>query len=397
MNKLNIHEYQSKEIFKAYGVPTLKGFMVENTEEAKEKAALFRSDVIVVKAQVHAGGRGKAGGVILVKSLDEAVKATGKLIGKSLVTHQTSPEGQVVQKVYLEEGCDIESEFYLSLIVNRKKSCYTFIASSAGGMDIEEVAKTSPESIIYVDIDPSIGLKSYHIYRIANFLNLDKKALKDILEGLYSCFTNKDVSLLEINPLVLTKESRLIALDAKMSFDDNALYRHPDIMKYKDESEEDKEEIEAAKHDLAYVKLDGNIGCLVNGAGLAMATMDSIHMAGGSPANFLDVGGSASVEMVSKGFEILLSNPKVGGIFVNIFGGIMRCDTIGKGIVNAVENLECKVPIVVRLEGTNANIGLEIISNSKINAILAEDMDDGAMKIVSLVGNKEAAHEHLGR
>ena len=394
---MDIHEYQSKEILKEYGVPTLKGYLAESKDEAKEKASCIKTDVAVVKAQIHAGGRGKAGGVILTKTLDELVDAAGKLIGKPLVTHQTSPEGQMVRKVYIEEGCNIDSEFYLSLIVNRKKSCFTFIASSAGGMDIEEVAKTSKESIIYVDVDPSIGLKPFHVFRIANFLNLDKNSLNDILTGVYNCFIEKDVSLLEINPLVLTKESKLIALDAKMSFDDNALYRHPDIVAYKDESEEDPDETEATKHGLAYVKLDGNIGCLVNGAGLAMATMDAIHLAGGSPANFLDVGGSASVEMVSKGFEIILSNSNVEGIFVNIFGGIMLCDTIAKGIINAIESLVVKVPIVIRLEGKNAEIGLDLIAKSQINVVLAEDMNDGAKKIVSLVEDKEEIREHLGR
>ncbi|HKK95361.1 MAG TPA: ADP-forming succinate--CoA ligase subunit beta [Anaerovoracaceae bacterium] len=382
---MNIHEYQSKEVFKSYGIPTLDGYKAESLEEAEEKAELVKTDVSVVKAQIHAGGRGKAGGVILAKSKKEILAAAEKLLGEPLITHQTSKYGQIVKKIYLEEGCNIDKEYYLSLIVNRKKSCFTFIASSEGGMDIETVAKTNGDAIVYVDIDPELGLKNFHINRIANFLDLDKKKLAAILNGIYKCFVEKDVSLLEINPLVLTKEGEIIALDAKMSFDDNALFKHPDILKYKDESEEEKEENEANKHGLAYVKLDGNIGCLVNGAGLAMATMDAIHLAGGSPANFLDVGGSASVEMVSKGFEIILSNINVKGIFINIFGGIMRCDTIAEGIIKAASDLDIKVPIVVRLEGANADIGLEILSNSDINVMLAEDMDDGASKIVSLI------------
>lgn len=385
VNELNIHEYQSKEVFRAYGIPTLDGYMAESLEEAKEKAESLTTKVSVVKAQIHAGGRGKAGGVILAKSKEEILDAAEKLLGKALVTHQTSKEGQIVRKIYLEEGCNIDKEYYLSLIVNRKKSCFTFIASSEGGMDIETVAKTNGDAIVYVDIDPALGLKGFHITRIANFLDLDKKKLSVILNGIYKCFTEKDVSLLEINPLVLTKEGEIIALDAKMSFDDNALFKHPDILNYKDESEEEKEETEATKHGLAYVKLDGSIGCLVNGAGLAMATMDAIHLAGGSPANFLDVGGSASVEMVSKGFEIILSNKNVKGIFINIFGGIMRCDTIAEGIIKAASDMDIKVPIVVRLEGANADIGLEILSKSDINVKLADDMDDGAAKIVSLI------------
>ena len=385
VNELNIHEYQSKEVFRAYGIPTLDGYMAESLEEAKEKAELLTTKVSVVKAQIHAGGRGKAGGVILAKSKEEVLDAAEKLLGKALVTHQTSKEGQIVRKIYLEEGCNIDKEYYLSLIVNRKKSCFTFIASSEGGMDIETVAKTNGDAIVYVDIDPALGLKGFHITRIANFLDLDKKKLSVILNGIYKCFIEKDVSLLEINPLVLTKEGEIIALDAKMSFDDNALFKHPDILNYKDESEEEKEETEATKHGLAYVKLDGSIGCLVNGAGLAMATMDAIHLAGGSPANFLDVGGSASVEMVSKGFEIILSNKNVKGIFINIFGGIMRCDTIAEGIIKAASDMDIKVPIVVRLEGANADIGLEILSKSDINVKLADDMDDGAAKIVSLI------------
>ena len=385
VNKLNIHEYQSKEVFRAYGIPTLNGYMAESLEEAKEKAELLSTEVSVVKAQIHAGGRGKAGGVILAKSKEEIHSAAEKLLGKALVTHQTSKEGQIVRKIYLEEGCNIDKEYYLSLIVNRKKSCFTFIASSEGGMDIETVAKTNGDAIVYVDIDPALGLKNFHITRIANFLDLDKKKLTVLLKGIYKCFIEKDVSLLEINPLVLTKEGEIIALDAKMSFDDNALFKHPDILNYKDESEEEKEETEAIKHGLAYVKLDGSIGCLVNGAGLAMATMDAIHLAGGSPANFLDVGGSASVEMVSKGFEIILSNKNVKGIFINIFGGIMRCDTIAEGIIKAASDMDIKVPIVVRLQGAYATEGLEILSNSDINVMLAEDMDDGASKIVSLI------------
>lgn len=382
---MNIHEYQSKEVFRAYGIPTLNGYMAESLEEAKEKAELLTTEISVVKAQIHAGGRGKAGGVILAKSKEEILMAAEKLLGKALVTHQTSKEGQIVRKIYLEEGCNIDKEYYLSLIVNRKKSRFTFIASKEGGMDIETVAKTNGEAIVYVDIDPELGLKDFHITRIANFLDLDKKKLAALLKGIYKCFTEKDVSLLEINPLVLTKEGEIIALDAKMSFDDNSLFKHADILEYKDESEEEKEETEATKHGLAYVKLDGSIGCLVNGAGLAMATMDAIHLAGGSPANFLDVGGSASVQMVSKGFEIILSNKNVKGIFINIFGGIMRCDTIAEGIIKAANDMDIKVPIVVRLEGANADIGLEMLANSGINVMLAHDMDDGAAKIVSLI------------
>lgn len=364
---------------------------MEDASQIESQARKIETDIAVIKAQIHAGGRGKAGGVKVVDSLEEAIKTGKSLLGKNLITHQTGPKGEKINVIYIEEGCEIDKEFYISLIINRKKGCFTFMVSTAGGMEIEEIAKNSPEAILTLDIDPVIGVKAFHGYRLANFLNLEQNKVQAIIEGMYNAFIEKDMSLLEINPLVLTKNQDILALDAKISFDDNALYRQEDVQKLADYSARDRLENEAVDAGLAYVKLEGEIGCLVNGAGLAMATMDAIYMAGGKPANFLDVGGSADVDMVSKGFEILIKDQSVKGIFVNIFGGIMQCDTIAQGILKAAKQMTKSIPIVVRLEGTNALEGNQMIQESQLNIVMAENMDQGAEKIIALMmANEEA-------
>jgi len=385
---LDIHEHQAKELLKEYNIPTPKGKAVFSVEEALIAAKELPGPVYVVKAQIHAGGRGKAGGVKVVKDLEELKNAAETILGQKLITHQTSSEGKLVQRLYIEDGCNIDSEYYFSMVIDRVSSRISLIASTEGGMDIEKVAEENPEKILSFNIDPTIGFQPFHSRLIANSLNLTGTSFKqagDFFSQLYKLFTENDASLLEINPLVLTSENNLIALDAKMSFDNNALYRHPKIMALRDETEEDPAEILASKYDLAYIKLDGTIGCLVNGAGLAMATMDIIKLKGSSPANFLDVGGSATKEKVTEAFKIILSDEAVEGILVNIFGGIMRCDIIAEGVVAAAKALSLTKPLVVRLAGTNVDEGKKILSDSGLKITPADDLDDAAVKIVNAV------------
>ena len=385
---MDIHEHQAKELLKEYNIPTPKGKAVFSVEEALIAAKELPGPVYVVKAQIHAGGRGKAGGVKVVKDLEALKNAAETILGQKLITHQTSSEGKLVQRLYIEDGCDIVSEYYFSMVIDRVSSRISLIASTEGGMDIEKVAEENPEKILSFNIDPTIGFQPFHSRLIANSLNLTGTSFKqagDFFSQLYKLFTENDASLLEINPLVLTSENNLIALDAKMSFDNNALYRHPKIMALRDETEEDPAEILASKYDLAYIKLDGTIGCLVNGAGLAMATMDIIKLKGSSPANFLDVGGSATKEKVTEAFKIILSDEAVEGILVNIFGGIMRCDIIAEGVVAAAKALSLTKPLVVRLAGTNVDEGKKILSDSGLKITPADDLDDAAVKIVNAV------------
>ena len=385
---MNIHEHQAKELLRQYNIPTPSGYVAFTTEEAIKVSKKLPGPIFVVKAQIHAGGRGKAGGVKVVKNLDEVKNSAETILGKNLITHQTGPEGKLVQRLYIEDGCDISAEYYFSMVVDRVTSRVSVIASTEGGMDIEQVAKETPEKILSFNIDPTIGFQPFHSRLIANELKLEGSSFKQagkFFNQLYKLFTEKDASLLEINPLVLTSENNLIALDAKMSFDNNALFKHPDIMSLRDETEEDPAEILASKFDLAYIKLDGTIGCLVNGAGLAMATMDIIKLKGASPANFLDVGGSATKEKVTEAFKIILSDSAVEGILVNIFGGIMRCDIIASGVVAAAKTLSLSKPLVVRLAGTNVEEGKKILRDSGLKIIPADDLDDAAIKIVSAV------------
>ncbi|HCV88649.1 MAG TPA: ADP-forming succinate--CoA ligase subunit beta [Alphaproteobacteria bacterium] len=383
---MNIHEHQAKALLAGFGVPVPRGEAAFSVDEAVAGANALGGPVYVVKAQIHAGGRGKAGGVKVVKSVDEVRDVATALLGKTLVTHQTGPQGREVQRLYVEEGCDIGDELYLSLLVDRGNSRVTFIASSEGGMDIEEVAETHPEKILSLGIDPATGLQPHHVRRLAAVMGLSKdtaKQLPSFLSGLYRAFTELDASLVEINPLVVTGSGDLLALDAKMSFDGNALYRHADLMDLRDLAEEDPAEVRASEFELNYIKLDGNIGCMVNGAGLAMATMDIIQLRGGSPANFLDVGGSATAERVTEAFKIILSDANVKGILVNIFGGIMRCDIIAEGVVSAARTLGLDKPLVVRLEGTNVEEGKKIMADSGLDIIPADNLADAATKIVA--------------
>ena len=385
---MNIHEHQAKELLRSYTIPTPTGYVAFTTDEAVKVAKKLPGPVFVVKAQIHAGGRGKAGGVKVVKDLDEVKNSAEAILGKKLITHQTGSEGKLVQRLYIEDGCDISAEYYFSMVIDRVTSRVSIIASTEGGMDIEQVAKETPEKILSFNIDPTIGFQPFHSRLIANELKLEGSSFKQagiFFNQLYKLFTEKDASLLEINPLVLTSEDNLIALDAKMSFDNNALFKHPDILSLRDETEEDPAEILASKFDLAYIKLDGTIGCLVNGAGLAMATMDIIKLKGASPANFLDVGGSATKEKVTEAFKIILSDEAVEGILVNIFGGIMRCDIIASGVVAAAKKLSLSKPLVVRLAGTNVEEGKQILRDSGLKIIPADDLDEAAMKIVSAV------------
>jgi succinyl-CoA synthetase beta subunit len=385
---MDIHEHQAKELFKLYNIPTPEGKAVFSVEDATKAANELPGPVYVVKAQIHAGGRGKAGGVKVVKDLDSVKTAAQSILGKKLITPQTGSHGKLVNRLYIEDGCDIKSEFYFSMVIDRVSSKISVIASTEGGMDIEKVADETPEKILSFTIDPTIGFQPFHSRLIANNLKLTGSSFKqanNFFTQLYKLFTEKDASLLEINPLVLTGENNLIALDAKMSFDNNALFRHKNILDLRDESEEDPSEIIASKFDLAYIKLDGTIGCLVNGAGLAMATMDIIKLKGGSPANFLDVGGSATKEKVTEAFKIILSDAAVEGILVNIFGGIMRCDIIAAGVVEAAKALSLSKPLVVRLAGTNVDEGKKILSDSGLKIIPADDLDDAAVKIVNAV------------
>ncbi|TDW12236.1 succinyl-CoA synthetase (ADP-forming) beta subunit [Staphylococcus sp. AtDRG32] len=388
---MNIHEYQGKEIFRAMGVAVPEGRVAFTAEEAVEKAKELNSDVYVVKAQIHAGGRGKAGGVKIAKSLSEVETYANELLGKQLVTHQTGPEGKEVKRLYIEEGCDIQKEYYVGFVIDRATDRITLMASEEGGTEIEEVAAKTPEKIFKETIDPVIGLSPFQARRIAFNINIPKesvnKAAKFLL-SLYNVFVEKDCSIVEINPLVTTGDGDVLALDAKLNFDDNALFRHKDILELRDLEEEDPKEIQASKYDLSYIALDGDIGCMVNGAGLAMATMDTINHFGGNPANFLDVGGGATKEKVTEAFKIILGDDNVKGIFVNIFGGIMKCDVIAEGIIAAVKEVELTLPLVVRLEGTNVKRGKEILNESGLAIEPAATMAEGAQQIVKLV--KEA-------
>ncbi|MEK6454050.1 ADP-forming succinate--CoA ligase subunit beta [Caldifermentibacillus hisashii] len=386
---MNIHEYQGKELLRKYGVSVPDGKVAFTVDEAVQAAKELNSNVVVVKAQIHAGGRGKAGGVKIAKNLDEVRTYAGELLGKTLVTHQTGPEGKEVKRLLIEKGCDIKKEYYIGIVLDRATSRVTLMASSEGGMEIEEVAEKTPEKIFKETIDPLIGLAPFQARRIAFNIGIPKELVNQAVKfmtGLYTVFVEKDCSIAEINPLVITGDGKVMALDAKLNFDSNSLYRHPDILEYRDLDEEDPKEIEASKYDLSYIKLNGNIGCMVNGAGLAMATMDIIKYYGGEPANFLDVGGGATAEKVTEAFKIILSDNNVKGIFVNIFGGIMKCDVIATGVVEAAKQIGLSVPLVVRLEGTNVELGKNILHESGLNIVPAESMADGAQKIVDLVG-----------
>ena len=385
---MNIHEHQAKELFDGYDIPVSKGSVAYEKSQINEAVGKVKGPIWVVKAQIHAGGRGKGGGVKVVSSKAEAVNEAEKMFGMNLITPQTGPAGKEVKRIYIENGSDIKKELYLSCLLDRATSKVAFIVSKMGGMDIEAVAKDTPENITTVQIEPSIGVTENDINTISKAFELKKDLegqLSDLIKNMYKFFLEKDASLVEVNPLIITETDKLLCLDAKVNFDDNALYRHPEIEELRDENEEDEYEREASKFDLAYIKLDGNIGCMVNGAGLAMASLDIIKMYGGEPANFLDVGGGASKEKVSSAFKIILSDKGVKGILVNIFGGIMRCDIIAEGIVAAAKELEISVPLVVRLEGTNVDEGKKILDNSSIEIISANDLDDAAKKIVKLV------------
>jgi succinyl-CoA synthetase beta subunit len=383
---MKIHEYQAKELLRKHGVVTPRGYACFSVDEAVEAARKIGGSAWVVKAQIHAGGRGKGGGVKLAKSLDEVKSHAARILGMQLKTHQTGPEGQKVRRLLVEEGADIRKELYVGMVVDRGSQRVVLMASSEGGMDIEEVAATSPEKIHRVTVDPAQGLTDKDAAEIARRIGVPEQGIaqaRDCLKGLYKAFDETDASLAEINPLIVTGDDRVIALDAKMNFDDNALFRHPEIMAMRDLDEEDPAEIEASKNDLSYISLDGNIGCLVNGAGLAMATMDIIKLYGGAPANFLDVGGGASTEKVTEAFKIMLRNPKLEAILVNIFGGIMKCDVIAEGVVAAAREVKLKVPLVVRLEGTNVELGKKILAESKLPIISAANMADAAEKVVT--------------
>ncbi|MFZ0879367.1 MAG: ADP-forming succinate--CoA ligase subunit beta [Candidatus Acidiferrales bacterium] len=386
---MKIHEYQAKAILAKFGVPTPRGEVVFKKEEAEGVAKRLGTPVVVVKAQIHAGGRGKGGGVKLAKSPQQAAELAGQILGMKLVTPQTGPEGRIVRRLLIEEGLDIKRELYLSILVDRVAEAPVFMASAAGGMEIEEVAKENPEAILRETIHPAAGLQPYQIRNLAFGLGLPAEMLKaavPFFQALYRAFVETDASLLEINPCVVTGDGRLVALDAKVNFDDNALYRHPEFAELRDVAEETPLEVEAAKFKLNYIQLDGNVACMVNGAGLAMATMDIIKLSGGSPANFLDVGGGASEEQVRNAFKILLSDPNVRAVFVNIFGGILRCDVLAGGVVKAARELGIRVPVVVRLEGTNVEAGQKILRDSGLNFTVASGMKDGAEKVVALAG-----------
>jgi len=385
---MNIHEYQAKELLKNFGVPIAKGEILLSKENVIEAAKRVSDNLWVVKAQIHAGGRGKGGGVKIAKSLDEVEVLVDEIMGMQLVTHQTGPEGKKVSRVYIEEGSNIDEELYLSILVDRKTSQVSFIVSTEGGVNIEEVAEETPEKITTVAIDSEDGVTEDNINILSDSLSLPdnlKEQGANLFKNLYKAFTESDMSLLEINPLVLTKEDQILCLDAKVNFDDNALFRHTEFQNLIDPSEEDESELKASEFGLSYIKLDGNIGCLVNGAGLAMATMDIIKLYGAEPANFLDVGGSATKELVTEAFKIILSDENVEGILVNIFGGIMRCDVVAEGIIGAAKEVNISVPLVVRLEGTNVDLGKKIIEDSDISIISASDLDDAAKKITEAI------------
>jgi len=397
---MNIHEYQGKQLLSKYGVSVPQGHVAYSVDEAVKAAEQLGGPIFVVKSQIHAGGRGAGrfqsdpdgkGGVRVVKSVDEVRENASKMLGHVLITKQTGPAGKEVNRLYIEEGCDIARELYLGMLLDRETSRLTMMASTEGGMEIEEVAEATPEKILKVSIDPAIGMRSYHARQLAFGLGLEGKQVGSAVKfmmAMYKAFTELDCSIVEINPMVVTGDGDVIALDAKINFDDNALYRHPDVAELRDEDEEDPAELEAGKHELNYIKLDGSIGCMVNGAGLAMGTMDIIKLYGGEPANFLDVGGGATKERVTTAFKIILSDPNVKGILVNIFGGIMRCDVIAEGVVAAAKEVSLDVPLVVRLEGTNVEQGKEILANSGLPIVSGDDLGDGARKIVQAV--KEA-------
>ena len=385
---MNIHEYQAKDLLAKFGVAVLRGGVAYSAAEAVEVARRLGGPVWVVKAQIHAGGRGKAGGVKLARSEDEVAAAAGAMLGRRLVTHQTGPEGRDVKRVYVEEGCDIARELYLGLLIDRTTQRVTLIGSTEGGVEIEEVAAHNPEKILTAAIDPASGIEPFHARNFAFGVGLEGRQIGvavRFVTALYRAFCELDASVAEINPLVVTKSGDLVALDAKIGFDDNALYRHPEVAALRDEDEEDPVEIEAGKHGLSYIKLEGNIGCMVNGAGLAMATMDIIKLHGSSPANFLDVGGGATKERVTTAFKLILSDPNVEGILVNIFGGIMRCDVIAEGVVAAAREVNLHVPLVVRLEGTNVDLGKRILRQSGLPIVAAENLADAAQKVVAAV------------
>ncbi len=385
---MNIHEHQAKEILKKYGAVVPKGVFALSIEELLEKVKSLNTKKFVLKAQIHAGGRGKAGGVKILNNLEELKVAATELLGKTLVTHQTGTEGRKVKRLYVEESSNIDKEFYLSCLVDRSSSKIAFISSDQGGMDIEEVAKENPEKIITTKVEIKDAISEKESEEIVNIFNLNENAerqAKTLIRSIYKMFVSTDANMVEINPLILTKEDKIICLDAKVNFDSNALFRHPEIVKLRDLNEENPTEIEASKHDLAYIKLDGSIGCMVNGAGLAMATMDIIKLYGQEPANFLDVGGGASKEKVSAAFKIILSDKNVKGILINIFGGIMRCDVLAQGVVDAAKEININVPLVVRLAGTNFIEGKEILDNSGLKLISADNLDDAAQKIVEAI------------
>lgn len=391
---MNIHEYQAKAVLKKFGVPVSDGKIAFTAEEAESAAKELGGGLFVVKAQIHAGGRGKAGGVKLAKTPAEVKELAGNMLGMTLITHQTGPEGQEVRRVYIEKGSDISTELYFSAIIDRATGWVTFMASTEGGVDIEAVAEETPEKIITVKVDPATGFQGFHARRLAFALEIPKELQKDFFtfaKGIYDAFNSTDASQVEINPLIISEQGKLIALDAKMNFDSNALYRHPEIVELRDTDEEDPLELRASEFDLAYIKMDGNIGCMVNGAGLAMATMDIIKLYGGEPANFLDVGGGATKEKVTEAFKLILSDPNVEGILVNIFGGIMRCDVIAEGVVSASREVNLSVPLVVRLEGTNVELGKEIMAKSGLPIESADDLANAAEKIVSAVKRAKAA------
>jgi succinyl-CoA synthetase beta subunit len=385
---MNIHEYQAKALLAAHGLPVIEGRVASSSQEATNHARELGGESFVVKAQIHAGGRGKGGGIKLVKTLEELHAEADRMLGKPLITPQTGPKGRLVRRVYVVHPATIVRELYLSLLVDRGAGRVAFIASTEGGVNIEDVAAKTPEKIATLTVDPSTGISPFHGRAIASALGLEGDLAKQcaaLVSALYRLFIEKDMSLIEINPLIVTEEGKLLCLDAKMAFDDNALFRHPDIAKLRDIHEEDPAEVEASQHDLSYVKLDGTIGCMVNGAGLAMATMDIIKLYGGEPANFLDVGGGATKERVTEAFKIILSDPNVKGVLVNIFGGIMRCDTIAEGIIAAAREVHLSVPLVVRLEGTNVERGKQLLRDSGLAIIPAEDLDDAAKKAVAAV------------
>jgi succinyl-CoA synthetase beta subunit len=393
-NGVKIHEYQGKEIFRKFGLPTPKGIPCFSVDEAVEAAKKLGGSVWVVKAQIHAGGRGKGGGVKVAKSLDDVKKLSSQILGMQLKTHQTGAGGQKVRRLLVEEGAAIAKELYVGMVVDRGTQKVALMASSEGGMDIEEVAAHTPEKIHKVFIDPVTGLTDAEASGVARKIGIPEKSIMEaakLLQALYRCFDETDASLAEINPLILTKDGRVVALDSKLNFDDNALFRHPEIVAMRDLDEEDPLEIEASRYDLNYISLDGKIGCMVNGAGLAMATMDTIKLFGGSPANFLDVGGGATAEKVTAAFKIMLSNPKVKAILVNIFGGIMKCDTIATGVVAAAREVKLSVPLVVRMKGTNEELGRKILKDSGLPIISADNMADAAKKVVAAIAKKKPA------